>query len=616
VAKAVNRIRHRGGRVWADRHHTRELRTPREVRNALVYVLTNWTKPVRNTWGLAPASSPPVVAARRWLAQWGWRRHGLVDPRERPRYSGQRRRSSSESKSQTRARQKTLDALLDGHAARGRGSHLTPPTAGCSYTPVRDVLDRLDRAHLVHGFGSPAVAARQGALRIVRGRGIHVWDADGKRYVDGLAGLWNVGVGHGRGEIARAVADQTKRLAFVPTLLGFTSEPAIRLAARLARLAPPGLRHVVFTSGGSESNETVIRLVRLHRRLRGQPDKIGIVALEGAYHGSSTGAASLTGLPTFHHHYGPLMPDVHRAPRPYCYRCPLGLTHPACKVACVDALERVVVEAGPARVGAVIVEPVQGVGGVVVPPPGWFERLRAICDRHDLLLVVDEVITGFGRTGKMFGIQHTTVVPDMLVFAKGVTSGYQPLGGVMLHDRVWDVLLSAGDDFVLHHGFTYSGHPVACAAALANLDIIERERLVADVRRKAPHFRSRLEALQNLPIVGEVRSRGLMAALEIVRDRTSREPFPAADRVPLRIREAALRRGLIVRASGDLLVLCPPLVITPAQIDGMARVLRAAIAEVVGSLELPASVAGDPRPARIRRPMKRNVTVDAHRLRG
>lgn len=449
---------------------------------------------------------------------------------------------------------------------------------------MRDLLDRLDRAHLVHGFGSPAVAQQQGTLRLVRGRGIHVWDADGRRYIDGLAALWNVGVGHGRGEIARAVAAQSRQLAFVPTLLGFTSEPAIRLAARLARLAPPGLRHVLFTSGGSEANETVIRLVRLHRRLRGQPEKIGIVALEGAYHGSSTGAASLTGLPTFHRHYEPLMPGVHRAPRPYCYRCPLGLTYPSCAVACIDALERVITDAGPSRVGAVIVEPVQGVGGVVVPPPGWFERLRAICDRHDLLFVVDEVITGFGRTGKMFGIQHAGVVPDLLVFAKGVTSGYQPLGGVLLHDRVWDVLVGAGEDFVLHHGFTYSGHPVACAAALANLDIIERERLVADVRRKAPHFRRRLEALADLPIVGEVRSRGLMAAVEIVRDRAARAPFPPDAQVPVRIREAALRRGLIVRASGDLIVLCPPLVITPAQIDVVARILRAAITEVVAAL--------------------------------
>ena len=443
-------------------------------------------------------------------------------------------------------------------------------------------LDRLDRAHLIHGFGSPAVAAAGGMLRLVRGRGIHVWDADGRRYIDGLSGLWNVAVGHGRTEIARAVAAQARALAFGPTLLGFSTEPAIRLAARIAHLTPPGLRHVVFTSGGSEANETVIRLVRLYARLRGTPDKIGIVALTGAYHGSSTGAASLTGLPGFHRHYEPLMPGVERLPRPYCSRCELGLTYPACALACADTLEQVVARVGADRLGAVIAEPVQGVGGVIVPPPGYFERLRALCDRHGLLLVVDEVITGFGRTGKHFGIQHWQAVPDMLVFAKAVTSGYQPLGGVVVHERVYRTLLEAGPDFVLHHGFTCSGHPVACAAGLANLDIIARERLVGGVRRKAPYFRARLATLGTHPIVGEIRAVGLMAAIEIVRDKTARTPLAAADRVAGRIREAALRRGLIARATADMLVLAPPLVVSRREIDTIVDTLAASIDEVAG----------------------------------
>ncbi len=450
---------------------------------------------------------------------------------------------------------------------------------------MRDPLDRLDRAHLVHGFGSPAVAVADGTLRLVRGRGVYVWDSDGRRYIDGLASLWNVTVGHGRAEIARAIAAQARTLAFAPTLLGFSSDPAVTLAARLAAMAPKGLRHVVFTSGGSESNETVIRLVRVVQRLRGHQDKIAIVALRGAYHGSSTGAASLTGLPAFHAFYEPQMAEVVRAPRPYCYRCELGKTFPSCALACADELEQVVLRAGVDRVGAVIVEPVQGVGGVIVPPPGWLERLRAICDRHGLLLVVDEVITGFGRTGKAFGVQHAGVVPDMLVFAKGVTSGYQPLGGVMLHDAVWKTLVDAGPDFTLHHGYTYSGHPVACAAALANLDILEREDLIRETRRKAPYFRQRLDALAASPLVGDVRSIGLMAAVELVRDRSTREPFPAAQKVPWRIRQAALRRGVIVRAGADVIVLCPPLVVTRAQIDVIARVLGEAIAEVAAELE-------------------------------
>jgi putrescine aminotransferase len=448
-----------------------------------------------------------------------------------------------------------------------------------------DVLDRLDRAHLIHGFGSPAIAETEGTLRLVRGRGAYVWDSDGRRYLDGVSSLWNVAVGHGRGEIARAVAAQIRALEYAPTLLGFSTEPAIRLAARIARLAPKGLRHVMFTSGGSESNESVIRLVRLYWRLRGRPDKIGIVALRGAYHGTSSGAASLTGLATFHGPYGPQLPEVSRIPRPYCYRCDLGKTYPACGLACADELEAVVAREGAERVGAVIAEPVQGVGGVVVPPPGWFERLRALCDRHELLLAVDEVITGFGRLGTAFGIQRFGVTPDLMTFAKAVTSGYQPLGGVILHERVYRTLVEAGPEFTLHHGYTYSGHPVACAAALANLDIIEREDLIRGARRKAPHFKRRLESLAALPMVGDVRAAGLMGAVELVRDKAAREPFPPEARVAPRVRQAALRRGVILRAGADTIAICPPLIVTREQIEIIVRVLGEAIVEVAAELE-------------------------------
>jgi adenosylmethionine-8-amino-7-oxononanoate aminotransferase len=448
-----------------------------------------------------------------------------------------------------------------------------------------DPLDRLDRDHLVHGFGSPALAASEGSLRLVRGRGVYVWDGDGRRYLDGLASLWNVAVGHGRSEIARAIATQSRALAFAPTLLGFSSEPAVRLAARLARMAPRGLRHVIFTSGGSDANETVIRLVRLYWRLRRRPDKIRIVALNGGYHGSSTGAASLTGLPAFHHYYEPMMPEVVRMVRPHCYRCELGREYPSCALACADELETLVAREGAERIGAVIAEPVQGVGGVVVPPPGYFERLRAICDRHEILLVVDEVITGFGRLGKAFGILCWNAVPDMLVFAKAVTSGYVPLGGVLIHERVHRALVEAGPEFTLHQGYTYSGHPVACAAALANLDIIEREDLIRRVRRVAPYFKKRLAGLARSSIVGDVRTAGLMGAVELVRDRATRAPFPPQERVPWRIRQAALRRGVIVRAAGDLVAVAPPLIVTREQIDEIARVLGEAIDEVAAELE-------------------------------
>ena len=417
-------------------------------------------------------------------------------------------------------------------------------------------------------------------MQLVRGKGVYVWDSEGRKYLDGLASLWNVNVGHGRTEIVRAVAAQMRRLAYAPTLLGFSSEPAETLATRLARMAPKGLTRVVFTSGGSEANETVIRYVRLYWRLRQRPDKIKIVALNRAYHGSSAGAVSLTGLPYFHQHYEPLLPGVVRMPRPFCYRCELNRTYPQCGVACADELEHIIEREGAETIGAFIAEPVQGVGGVVVPPPGYFERIRAICDKYEVLMIADEVITGFGRLGHRFGIERWKAVPDMIAFAKGVTSGYQPLGGVILQDTIYQTLVDAGADFALHHGFTYSGHPAACAAGVANLDIIEREGLIARTRRLAPYFARQLRRLARHRIVGEVRAAGLMGAVELVRDQQSKEPLPAGLNVPARIRAAALQRGVIVRASADTVVACPPLIITEKQIDVLATALDEAIAAV------------------------------------
>ena len=422
-------------------------------------------------------------------------------------------------------------------------------------------------------------------MQLVKGRGVYVWDANGRKYLDGLASLWNVTVGHGRPEIRRAVAAQMQQLEYAPTLLGFSSAPAEELAARIARLAPKGLTRVMFTSGGSEANETVIRLVRLYWRLRQRNDKIKIVALNRAYHGSSTGAASLTGLPYFHKYYEPLLEGVVRMPRPFCYRCELNLKYPECGIACADELERIIKREGADTVGAFIAEPVQGVGGVIVPPPGYFERIRAICDKYEVLMVADEVITGFGRLGHNFGIQRWNVAPDMISFAKGVTSGYLPLGGVIMRESMYQTLLAAGPDFSLHHGFTYSGHPTVCAAGLANLDIIKREKLVARARKLAPYFARTLGALAHHPIVGEVRTAGLMGALELVSDKASKVPLSAELNVPARIRGAALQRGVIVRASVDTIVVCPPLTIKEKEIDQIVATLDEALMQVSAELE-------------------------------
>jgi putrescine aminotransferase len=445
--------------------------------------------------------------------------------------------------------------------------------------------------HLICGFASPTTIEERGPLVLVKGKGVYVWDAQGRKYLDGLASLWNVAIGHGRPELARAAARQMRQLEYAPTLLGFSSEPAEALAARIASLAPEDLSRVVFTSGGSEANETVIRLVRLYWRLRQRPDKIKIVALNRAYHGSSTGSATLTGLPYFHQYYEPLLPGVVHMPRPYCYRCELGLTYPQCALACADELERTIEREGADTVGAFIAEPVQGVGGVIVPPPEYFQRIRAICDRHDVLMVADEVITGFGRLGWWFGIEQWHTVPDMLVFAKSVTSGYLPLGGVILRERIFQTLLAAGSDFALHHGYTYSGHPTVCAVGLANLDVLAREHLVARCRRLAPHFARRLGDLRRHRIVGDVRTAGLMGAIELVADRDTKAPLDAALGVPQRVRAAALDLGLIVRASVDSIVVCPPLIITSKQIDTIAETLDGALGNVTTGLELEGALA-------------------------
>ncbi len=438
-------------------------------------------------------------------------------------------------------------------------------------------------AHLVHAFDSPARVAATGPRTLVRGSGAYVWDSAGRKYLDALSSLWNVSVGHGRREIASAVAAQIRQLAYAPTLLGFSSEPAQQLAARIARWTPRGLDHVLFTSGGSESNESVIRLARLYWKLRGHERKTGFVALSGAYHGSTTGAATLTGLEKFHRHFEPLMPGVERIPRAHCHGCELGLSFPDCQLACADRLEETIEGVGAERIAAFIAEPIQGVGGVIIPPAGYFERIREICDRHRILMVVDEVITGFGRTGKRFGIQHWNAVPDMLVFAKGVSSGYIPLGGVVLGDALYEALVDAGEDFALSHGYTYSGHPVACAAGLATLDILDKEKLIGRAARVGRRMARQLEKLRRHAIVSDVRSIGMMAAIEFSRteaDRAGGQRLPAPASPAERVRDAVLDRGIIIRASGDVVAMCPPLITAEEDIDRMVGAVDQAVGEL------------------------------------
>lgn len=444
-------------------------------------------------------------------------------------------------------------------------------------------LQQQDKAHLVHGFVPLSMHQERGMPIFVKGEGVYLWDTEGKRYLDGLASLWNVHVGHGRKEINQAVAAQMDKLAFAPTLIGPTSEPTVQLAAKLVKIAPKGLNRVIFTSGGSEANETMIRLVRAYWKAKGQPKKTKFITLDQGYHGTSSGAAALTGIQLFNDQVDPGLPGVIHMPRPYSYRCKLGKNSLACKIHGPDQLERIIKREGAKTIGAFVAEPIQGVGGVIVPPKDWLPRIREICAKHNILLVCDEVITGFGRTGTMFA--SATSRPDILVSAKGITSGYLPLGVVLFKEDIFQTFLKAGDQS-FWHGYTYTGHPTVCAAALANLEIIERENLVQKAREQGRYLLKKLATLKDIPIVGDVRGKGLMAAVELVKDKETKEMFPAETKIVARVWERALRSGLLTRMGGsNVLAICPPLIITKEQIDELVATLReslVAISEELG----------------------------------
>jgi adenosylmethionine-8-amino-7-oxononanoate aminotransferase len=442
-------------------------------------------------------------------------------------------------------------------------------------------LHELDRTHWLHPQGDlDAPAGTLPRLIFTSGQGATLTDVEGREYIDAMASLWNVNVGYGRHELADAAAEQMKSLAFSSAYGGFGNAPAIRLAARLAELAPGDLEVTYFASGGAEANDTAYKVARLYWKLRGQPDKVNIVSRLRDYHGLTYGATSATGLPGFWKGFEPLAPGFLHAPAPSVYRYSGDGSAGA---AYAQALEKVILDAGPGTVAAVVAEPVQGVGGVIVPPADYFPAVREICDRHGVLLIADEVITGFGRTGRWFALQHWNVQSDLMIFAKGITSGYLPLSGVMLTRQVHDTLRSLKGPF--QHGFTYSGHPTACAVALRNLKIIEDERLVERAAEIGPYLQERLQQLRSHDIVGDVRGLGLVAGVEFVRDRETKEPFDVSLGVARRVWTAALEMGVIVRPlPGDVIALSPPFVITEREIDRAVAVLDQAVSKVATEL--------------------------------
>jgi putrescine---pyruvate transaminase len=442
-------------------------------------------------------------------------------------------------------------------------------------------LYELDRTHWLHPQGDlDAPPGTVPQLIFTGGSGATLTDVDGREYIDGMASLWNVNVGYGRTELAEAAAAQMKKLAFSSAYGGFGTAPAIELAAKLAELAPGELEVTYFASGGAEANDSAYKIARLYWTLRGEPDRVNIISRVRDYHGLTYGATSATGMANFWKGFAPLAPGFLHGPSPDPYRFS-GEGSPG--AAYVQALEDVVLKAGAETVAAVVAEPVQGAGGVIVPPADYFPLLRRLCDRYELLLIADEVITGFGRTGRWFAMEHWNVQADMMIFAKGVTSGYLPLSGVMLTRSVHETLKSVKGPFA--HGFTYSGHPTACAVGLRNLQILEEEHLVERAADRGAYLLKRLQELRTHEIVGDVRGLGLVAGIELVRDRGTKELFDASTGAARRVWLEALERGVIVRPlQGDVLAISPPFVISEEQIDQMVLALDESIASVARQL--------------------------------
>jgi adenosylmethionine-8-amino-7-oxononanoate aminotransferase len=440
-------------------------------------------------------------------------------------------------------------------------------------------LQELAKRHLWMHFTRLGAYADHDVPIIVRGDGCHVWDEKGNRYFDGLSALFCVNIGHGRADVAQAGADQAKELEFF-TNWSYAHPRAIELAARIAHLAPGDLNRVFFTSGGSEAVESAIKLARQYHKLTGKPNKTKIVAREVAYHGTSLGALAATGITPLREPFEPLTPGGVHVPNTNLYRLPPGVQTEA---DLAEAVAKKIEFEGPDTVAAVIMEPVQNAGGCFAPPEGYWQRVREICDEYDVLLISDEVICAWGRLGHWFGAERYDYVPDLITTAKGITSAYAPMGGVIASDRVVEPFLQGTNSFV--HGFTFAGHPICCAVALANIDVMENEGVLENVRAHEGEFRAMLESLRDIPIVGDVRGAGYFHAIELVKDQETQGSFSDEESETLLrgfLSGELFKRGLICRADdrGDPVIqLSPPLIAGPEEFAEIESVLRPVLEE-------------------------------------
>lgn len=438
-------------------------------------------------------------------------------------------------------------------------------------------LQQVDQETLLHPLHHPAF--HQNPLIFERGEGVWMYTTDGRKFMDGFAGLWNVNIGHGNKAMAAAAAKQIESLAYCSSYAGSSNIPAIQLAEKLSGYAYPDLKTTFFTSGGAESNESAFKTVRHYQKRVGKPDKTKVIARTHAYHGITLAAMSATGMSAYWPMFEPRVPGFLHIPAPYSYRFTGDIKEgETLGQAAARALEEAILREGPDTVGGFIAEPVQGAGGVIVPPDDYFPLVRQICDKYGVLFIADEVITGFGRTGDMFALRRWGVQPDIMSFAKGITSGYLPLGGIQISDKIRDVIMNAPASERWMHAYTYSGHPTCCAVALTNVGIIEELNLPQNAAARGTQLLDGLKALQEeFECIGDVRGKGLMAAIELTSDRATKAPANLGGKLIKLFTE----RGLYIRVLGDIVMMSPPLIISEEEINWMLQVIGESLAEVV-----------------------------------
>ena len=441
-------------------------------------------------------------------------------------------------------------------------------------------LEEWDKRYLWHPFTQMKDYEAQEPLIVERAEGVYLVDIHGRRYIDGVSSLWVNVHGHRHPSIDRAVREQLERVAH-STLLGLSNPPAIELAKRLVEIAPEGLTRVFYSDNGATAVEVALKMAFQYWQHKGERQRTRFISFENAYHGDTLGAVSVGGIDLFHRIFSPLLFPTYRVKAPYCYRCPEGLQYPGCELACLRDLEETL-KRHHRECAALIIEPVvQGAAGMIVHPPGFLRRVRELCTEYGVLMIADEVATGFGRTGRMFACEHEGVAPDLMCVAKGITGGYLPLAATLTTEEIYEAFLGEYHEFkTFFHGHTYTGNPLACAAACANLEVFEKERTLERMATKVELLAERLKEFWSLPHVGDVRQRGFMVGVELVADRETKEPFPPQMKAGQKVILEARRQGVVIRPLGDVIVLMPPLAIPEGELERLVKVVHDAIEKV------------------------------------